>query len=143
MVPKDVGGLLNPEGIVDPVHETFGTGTAELGLKLILADVATVLCGVVAQVVGGTDFIWPHNLVVVDEEDRHLGNVQQFLNLRLGAALVFLCVLVVAAFANPVRLVADKHVNFIGPGLGVAVEVFELHRAARTDDPAQGLCKGL
>ncbi len=145
LVPKDVSRLANAKGVVDPVDEPVGARAPELRLERIFVEATTVRRRRFSDECRRADFAWAHDLPVVDEEDRHLGRVEDLLDLAPARALRCLFLRhesVRAVGTKPVRLVANQDVDLRGRRLSVVVEIAELGRGASPDDPVECLRKG-
>jgi hypothetical protein len=133
--------LRTPRVVVDPVHESVRARAAELRLKLELVDSGLLLLGCGPDERGAADLARANDLEVIDEEDSHLRDVEEFLDLGLVGAVS--AEAVVARLADAVGLVADEDVDLVALGLDVAVEVLELHLRAHADDSTDILGEGL
>ena len=70
--PKWVRGLLDFEGVVDPVYECTRTRAAELCLQLVFQSGAPALGSGLPDIADRSDFVRTDNLVIINEENRHL-----------------------------------------------------------------------
>ena len=111
LAPGLRGFVAEAEQRVDPVHVLDAAAAAELRRQVVAAQANVVLgCGALEQR-GAADLVRTHELVLVEQEDGHLGGVQQLLRLRLEVALGLLRETRVAGRADAVRLVDEEQVE--------------------------------
>ena len=70
--------------------------------------------GVLLDVLDGAQLARPHDLVLVEQEDRHAGGVQQLLDLRPAGAVLGSGPAGHGGLPDAVRLVEDQDVEVVG-----------------------------
>ncbi len=98
--------------------------------------------GVPLDLGDGPELARLHDLVLVEQEDRHSGGGNQFVDLRPASAELGFRVPVYGGLADAVCLVEDQDVEIVGLGVHELVEVLEhpLHALlASAGDLAKGL----
>jgi hypothetical protein len=113
-----------------------GTAAPQLVLQPDDFDSAAQRLGGSRDFAQRAHFAGSHGLVLVQQEDRHVRDVDQFVDLPVGSfSLFFPGVLVDALFADAMSFVADQNVQVTRLTLHVGVEVLEQAFCARTAVP--------
>src|SRR5207244_3473623 len=142
-IPNNVSCTLYSQCVVDPVHEPVRTRAAELDFKLILGNFCIRSRRVFTNMFRRADFIWAHDLSIIDEEYRDLRGFEKFSYLWLGRLEFLFCVATIASITNAMGFVADQHVDFVELCPPVTIEVLKCRARAVADDFPQRFGKRL
>src|SRR5262249_37876698 len=110
---------------LDPADVRLRAGTAKLPVEFNLNDPYAERLGGVAYQFDGADFVWPDDLVLVEQEDGHSCRAEEFFDLCTIRTELFARPAVVRGITNAMRLVANQHVEVIRDRADETVEVLE------------------
>ena len=99
------------EQVVRAFDELARAAAAELRTEVVLAQRNATLRGRIDHQAAVPNLIRPHVLVFVEEEDRHLGGIKQFVNLAAPPTLRLFCPAVITGLADPMRLVGKQQIE--------------------------------
>src|SRR5882757_8712164 len=103
--PKHVGRWPNGQCVVNPIHETLGTGTSELHFQFELRELTTGAQRTLLNVTCRPSLTGTYNLLVVDKKHCRACRIEQLLDLRSLRLIRGPRKSTVAGFADAMRLV--------------------------------------